>query len=383
VALDAGLRGIVRLGPSPAGPELQTEADEPTFGTESRLDRYPYPPKPEDVMRTPTVLFLALSAISTGCGDKRPETGDAQSTPTTDKAAITLPPGEHTLAVETGTLWYKVSGAGTGVPVILLHGGPGMSSFYMKPLEEMGDERKVVRYDQVGAGKSDRVTDTSMFNIDRFVRELDSLRRHLGYDKVHVVGHSWGTILGVEYYRAHPANVASLTLASPALDIPTWERNAKRMLASLPDSMQRAIREAEKSGDYSSAGYKAANDEFTARYVVRRPLLADLDSLMSSMNPAIYLYMQGPSEFTVTGTLRDYDATPFLKEITVPVLFTVGEFDEADPATVRRQAKLIRGARVAVIDSAAHLTTWDNPVQMLKVVREFLREADGAAAKTP
>jgi proline iminopeptidase len=334
-------------------------------------------------MRSSIVLSLALVAASIACGEKRAQTGEAKATPTTSKPAITLPPGEHTLAVETGTLWYKVSGAGTGTPVILLHGGPGFSSYYMKPLEDIGDERKVVRYDQVGSGKSDRLTDTATFTIDRFVRELDSLRKHLGYEKVHLVGHSWGTILAAEYYRAHPANVASLTLASPALDIHAWERNAKRLLLSLPDSMQRAVREAEKSGDFSSAGYTAANDEFTARFVTRRPLIADLDSMMSTVNPAIYGYMQGPSEYTITGTLKDYDATSLLKTIAVPVLFTVGEFDEADPATVKRQAKLVPGARVAVIDSAAHITTWDNPVQMVDVVRKFLRTADATPVKTP
>jgi proline iminopeptidase len=98
----------------------------------------------------------------------------------------------------------------------------------MKSQEAISADRPVVRYDQLGAGHSDPITDTAMFNIAHFVRELDSLRSHLGYDKVHVIGHSWGTILGLEYYRAHPEHVASLTLMSPALDIPAWERNAKR-----------------------------------------------------------------------------------------------------------------------------------------------------------
>jgi proline-specific peptidase len=111
-------------------------------------------------------------------------------------------------------------------------------------------------------------------------------------------------------------------------------------------------------------------------YVMRRPVQADWDSTVATVNEGIYGYMQGPSEFTITGTLKAYDATPFLRQITVPTLFTVGEFDEADPPTIRRQAAMVKGAEVAVIDSAAHLTTWDNPAQMVKVVRDFLRRAD-------
>ena len=113
-----------------------------------------------------------------------------------DARADALPPGEARLAVDGGRIWYRVVGSGTATPAILLHGGPGFGSFYMKSLEALSADRPVVRYDQLGGGKSDKITDTAMFNIAHFVRELDSLRSHLGYDKVHLVGHSWGTILG-------------------------------------------------------------------------------------------------------------------------------------------------------------------------------------------
>src|SRR4029450_2275971 len=121
-------------------------------------------------------------------------------------------------------------------PAILLHGGPGYSSFYMRSLEALSADRPVVRYDQLGAGKSDKISDTAMFNIAHFVRELDSLRSHLGYDKVHLVGHSWGRVLGFGEYRAHPEHVASVTLMSPALDLRAWEKNARRLVKTLADS---------------------------------------------------------------------------------------------------------------------------------------------------
>lgn len=325
-------------------------------------------------MRRRTVSRLVLAVLTAvACGERPPATTDSLGD---FAAAVALPPGEHRLAVADGSIWYKVSGSGTGAPVILLHGGPGYSSFYLKPLEALGDDRPVVRYDQLGGGKSDNLSDTAKFNIAHFVAEVDSLRAHLGYEKTHVLGHSWGTIVAVEYYKVHPERVISLTLGSSALDIPAWEKNARRLVTTLPDSMQRAIKQREAEGKFDAPDYQAAMGEFYARYVWRKPVQADLDSLMATANSDIYMYMQGPSEFTITGTLKRYDAKPFLKDIKVPTLFAVGEFDEADVPTVRRHAALVPGAKVVVIPDAAHLTTWDNPDALLKAVRDFLREVD-------
>ena len=299
--------------------------------------------------------------------------------PASDSAVVAspaLPSGEATLAVDGGNIWYKVSGSGSAIPVILLHGGPGYGSFYMKPMEALSTDRPVVRYDQLGNGKSDRLTDTTKMTIAHFVAELDALRAKLGYDKVHIVGHSWGTILGFEYYKAHPTHVASLTLMSAALNIPSWESNAKALLRKLPDSLQRAIATAEKTGKFEGPEYEAANNEFTSRYVVRHVRQADWDSTMKTAGMEQYMYFQGPSEFTIIGTLKRYDVSKELKNITVPTLFTVGEFDEANPATIRKQAATVAGAKVAVIDTAAHLTMWDNELQTVQVVRDFLKRVE-------
>ena len=273
-----------------------------------------------------TLSFVAtLTCIAAACSrDSSPPADSAAAAAST--AADTLAAGEARLAVDGGRIWYKVSGSGTATPTILLHGGPGFASFYMKSQEAISADRPVVRYDQLGAGHSDHITDTAVFNIAHFVRELDSLRSHLGYDKVHVIGHSGRTILGLEYYRAHPEHVASLTLMSPALDMSAWERNAKRLVKTLSD-------------------------------------------------------MQGPSEFTIVGTLKTYDATPFLKDVKVPVLLTVGEFDEADPPTVRKHAQMTPGAKVAVIPGAAHIVQWDAPDETNRVVRTFLQSVDSTRSK--
>jgi proline iminopeptidase len=308
-------------------------------------------------------LVMALAACS----------GERGRTPS-------VPPGEARLPVPGGSIWYKVSGAGSGTPVVLLHGGPGFSSYYLKPFEELGDERIVVRYDQLGGGKSDTTSDTTLFTIDHFVGELDSLRAHLGVAKWHVFGHSWGTILALEYYRAHPDRVTSLIFGSPVFDIPAYEHRANELVATLSDSSQRAVRGALATGRYDAPAYQGAINEFYGLYLFRHPVQADLDSSFASFNQALYVYMQGPSEFTITGTLKQYDATGFLPKIHVPTLVTVGEFDEVGPELVRRHTAQIPGARYVLLAGAAHLTPWDAREANLRVVREFLRAADSVSA---
>jgi proline iminopeptidase len=293
-------------------------------------------------------------------------------------SAPELPEGPGTLATPFGRLWYNVVGQGEGTPAIFLHGGPGFNSYYLNPMAPLGNDRPVVFYDQIGSGRSHGTVDSTAWTIPNFVRELDSLRRMLGPERVHLVGHSWGTILAVEYWRAHPDNVASLVLMSPALSIPTWLADADSLLATLPDSITRVVAEHEAAGTYDDPAYQNAVMAFYTEFLARRqPWSPDLDSAFATANMDIYNHMWGPSEFTATGILLAYDATGWIGEIDVPVLFTTGEYDEARPATVRTHASLIPGSEVAIIPDAAHLTMHDNPEETNRVVREFLNRVSG------
>ena len=302
------------------------------------------------------ILLLALSA----CGHE-----------------VELKNGPGTLETQFGTLWYNVVGEGDGTPAIILHGGPGVPGYYMKPLEALGADRPVVFYDQIGAGRSTSSTDSTAWTIPNFVAELDSLRSALGLDRVFLVGHSWGTILAAEYWHAHPEHVKGIVFMSEAVDIPAWLADADTLLMSMPDSIQRVVAQTEAAGTFDDPAYQAAVMAYYGQFLARRqPWSADLDSSLTQFNTDIYGYMWGPSEFTATGTLKDYDASSWLGQINVPVLFTTGEFDESRPPTVRRIAALIPGAEVAIIPDAGHLTMQDNPEVTNRVVEEFLRKVD-------
>src|SRR6266700_845695 len=238
---------------------------------------------------------------------------------------------EGFIAVEGGRVWYRIAGeARTGVPLLSLHGGPGYPHDYLEPLELLSDERPVIFYDQLGCGKSDRPDDKTLWRIDRFVLELAQVRAALGLDRMHLFGHSWGTMLAVDYLLSG-ASATSLTLASPALSIPRWRADAGVYLATLPPAIQEVLARHEAAG---TTEYHDATLEYYRRYLCRMdPWPEAMNRSHEASSGEVYLEMWGPTEFHATGNLRDYDRTGRLHEIVVPTLFTCGRYDEATPET--------------------------------------------------
>lgn len=287
-------------------------------------------------------------------------------------------PGDGRLPVEGGSIFYRVVGTGPGLPVILLHGGPGYTSYYLEPLGALADDRPVILYDQLGSGRSDRTADTALFHIDRYVRELDSLRRALRLEKVHLYGHSWGAMLALEYLATKPAGVVTVTLASPVITTASWAADGKVLVATLPDSIQRVIAAHEAAGTTSSPEYQQASMAFVVRYVLGMgpPFPPEVDSALAGYNPAVYETMWGPSEFTPTGNLRTFDRSATLAELDLPVLFTTGRHDEARPETVERFARTASNAEVKIFESSAHMAMLTEREAYVAAIRAFLRKHD-------
>jgi proline iminopeptidase len=289
-----------------------------------------------------------------------------------------LSPRTGMIDVPGGRVWYQIVGSGTKTPLLLLHGGPGVPSYYLKPLAALADDRPVVFYDQLGCGRSPAPADSSLWTIDRFVRELTAVRTALKLEKVHLYGTSWGTILALEYMKTHPSGVESIVFASPALDIPQWMRDADSLRHTLPDSTLHVLEAAEKNHTTDSPAYQGAMMDYYRLYIARKqPWSADLDSAFAQMGQSVYTTMDGPSEFSVTGTLRDYDGREFLKTLSVPVLYTCGQYDEALPRTVASFAAATPGAEMQIFANAAHCTAMDDSATYVAAIRAFLRKAEG------
>ena len=288
-----------------------------------------------------------------------------------------LSPRTGMIDVPGGRVWYQIVGSGKKTPLLLLHGGPGVPSYYLKPLAALADERPVVFYDQLGCGRSPAPDDSSLWTIERFVQELAAVRKALGLERVHLYGTSWGTILALEYMKTGPRGVESIVMASPALDLPQWLRDADSLKHTLPDSTLKAIEAAEKNHTTDSPAYQDAMMAYYRLYIARRqPWPADLDSAFAQMGQSVYTTMDGPSEFDATGTLRDYDGRAFLKQLSVPVLYTCGQYDEALPRTVASFAAATPGAEMQIFANAAHCTAEDDSASYVPAIRAFLARVE-------
>ena len=288
-----------------------------------------------------------------------------------------LIPGESYAAVTGGKVWYQIVGDGDKTPLLLLHGGPGFPSYYLNPMEALSKDRPVIFLDQLGCGRSDRVVDSTLMTVENFVEQLEQFRAALGLKEFYLYGHSWGTMLGVDYYLKYPDRVKALILASPALSVSKWTEDAETLITTLPDSIQSAIKINVENGTYDSPEYQQAVTVFYQNFVAKKlPWDATIDSTFANANMNIYNYMWGPSEFTATGTLKDYERGDKLSEIKVPTLFVCGEYDEARPETVQYYQSLVPNSRFTMIEDAAHITTHDNPDQNNQAIDNFLREIE-------
>ena len=295
----------------------------------------------------------------------------------TNKAAKTLTPGQGYIQGKGGRIWYNIVGSGTKTPLLLLHGGPGVPSYYLNPIAELGKDRPVIFFDQLGCGRSGRITDTTLMTVDNYVEEVKALRDSLGLKDYYLYGQSWGTMLGTDFYLAHPEGIKALILSSSALSIAKWMDDAQKQIATLPDSIQQIIKVNEANKTYDSPDYQRAMKVYYEKYVARKvPWSADVDSAFSQIGTNVYMYMEGPSEFTITGTLKTYDRTPDLGKLKLPVLYIVGDNDEANPETTRYYQSLTPGAKLAIIKNAGHLTMQDNQAEHNQVLAAFLDSCD-------
>ncbi len=288
------------------------------------------------------------------------------------------PAPEGLIDVPGGRVYYRIVGQDApGAPLLVVHGGPGLPHDYLEPLEALANARPVVFYDQLGCGRSDRPDDLSLFALPRFVDELDAVRRALGLTRLALVGQSFGALLCVEYLlRRGQDGVEGLVLSGPCLSAARFAADQRAHLAAMPQAVQDAVAAAEAVGDFDSDAYQAAVGAFYAKHVCRLdPWPACLARAIEGLGLPCYLHMWGPSEFTLTGTLAGYDATPELGNIAVPTLFTCGRFDEATPETTADFAARIPGARLAVIEDASHSHHLEQPARYLEAVEAFLTTA--------
>jgi proline-specific peptidase len=283
--------------------------------------------------------------------------------------------------VEGGRVWWYAVGSGPGAPLLCLHGGPGMTHHYITPLEDLADGRRVIFYDQLGCGKSDRPSDASLWTVDRFVQELATVRETLDLDRVHLFGSSWGGMLAMQYVLDTRAALDSLILAGSPASMPRWIRECNELRDELPAEEREILDRHEANGWTACPEYQGALVTFYRRHVCRLdPWPEGLERSFAEAGYDVYTTMNGPSEFTVTGNFKDWDVTERLDEIGAPTLVVGGEHDEARPAHMESIAASIPGARLRILEDASHLCFWEKREEFMAAVNDFLDRVESEAA---
>lgn len=276
--------------------------------------------------------------------------------------------------------WYRDVGPVEGVPLLCLHGGPGSSHHYFEPLEALAEDgRRVILYDQLGCGSSDRPDDPDLWTVELFVDEIAAVRRGLGLERIHLLGSSWGSMLGIEYALTTPAGLVSLTLNSPPTASETWKAEATRLRDELPEDVRRVLAKHEAAGTTDDPEYEAAEGEFWRRHICRVDPLPDFVRRgRAARNRAVYETLWGISEWNPNGKLRDWDVRDRLSEIDVPTLITSGRYDECTPMLAEDAQRGIPSAERVLFEDSSHTAFVEEPQRFRHVLSDFLARAEAA-----
>lgn len=259
--------------------------------------------------------------------------------------------------------------------VFCLNGGPGLPCDYLREAHSClsGRGYRVVAFDQLGTGASSRPSDPALWTISRYVEETETVRKALGLGKVHLLGHSWGGWLAIDYALAYPENLQTLILADTVADMPHLISELERLRAALGPETVAMMQKHEAQGTFDHPEYLAAITILNYRHVCRLPEWpAPVKRSLDDWNMGPYGTMQGPNEFLYTGNLKTWNRIPDLPDLPVPALIICGEHDELTPACALRMKLALPDAELKVIANASHMPFYENPADYYPVLLDFL-----------
>lgn len=276
-----------------------------------------------------------------------------------------------------GRVWYRIVGTDKKkLPLLCVHGGPGVPHEYLTPLEMLADERPVILFDQLGCGNSDCPDNPSLWNADFFRKEIQEVREALALDEFFYFGHSWGTMVGADYLL-HDADerVRAAVLSSPVMKSKILNDDCDELVNLLPSEDIQAIAKAKETENYHTAPFEKALDEFYHRHICRlNPWPDYVIEANRKTGFSVYEQMWGNCEFVCTGNLRPFDVTDEMDRFQMPILFTCGEFDECPPTTVSKYHMAVKNSKFAVIKGGSHFHFIENPQEFKEIVSGFLAQ---------
>jgi proline iminopeptidase len=329
-------------------------------------------------------------------------------------------------------IWYRVARSSTPdsrSPIVLLHGGPGLGSDYLEPLEKLAEQgRTVIRFDQLGSGRSDRPRDLSLWGIEGCIRQIESIRNELGLDRIHLLGHSWGGMVVLKYLLTGPSVVRSACLCSSVVSVQMWADEAHRLRRKMPKYISEALdrcasscppAESPELGAKPEPSWNQKQINRLARLLrlgylfISRPCAARIASRMSNCprlislailplsiqfslrhdcrlqpmpfaifkmqagsNSEIHDALIGPTEFYPTGILKDWDIRPHLCRIHCPTLILSGKYDQATPVQMEILRDGIAGSKQKILEKSSHCGMLEEPDDYRKAILDFVNEVE-------
>jgi proline-specific peptidase len=292
------------------------------------------------------------------------------------------------LLPELGGTWCRIVGdRDDRPPVLLLHGGPGYNSEYLRPFEALAATgRRVIRYDQIGGGRSPAADECfarpGVFSVDLFRRELVALREALGLREVHLIGQSWGCMLAVEHVLSGASGVRSMVLESGLASMEEWDRETLRLRSELPADVLAVLDAEQAAGRTDSEAFKTAYAVWERRHVLRMddpPEWEVLSLELFESDHRVYDIMTGGAEFPTGGATTEiaaWDVRPRLAEVTVPALLLSGRYDEATPAVMRTLHDGIAGSEWRVLEESSHSCHSEEETRTMVLVADFLARVE-------
>lgn len=340
------------------------------------------PMKHLQVFLFPSVFFLLSLAA---CTSKQKKCADDASSYFTNPEPGLQVGGIKLIPIVTpkGTfhVWTKRIGNNPQVKLLLLNGGPGCTHEYFECFESFLPKEGIefIYYDQLACGNSDNPKDTSLFDLNRYVNEVEQLRKALQLDKsnFYLLGHSWGGIVAMQYALVHQEQLKGLIISNMMASCPEYGRYADEVLAKQMDpQVLSTIREMEKNGHTTDPKFmQLLKPHFYLKHICRLPDYPEpVKRSFDKMNMDLYVTMQGPSEFGISGKLTRWDISRELKNIRVPTLVIGGTYDTMDPKYMEWMSKQIPGAEFLLCKNGSHMSMWDDQEAYFKGLVEFLKK---------
>ncbi len=339
-------------------------------------------------------LILALSAFAFfSCNDQNKTS--ATSTMNDDLYKEVQTGGVKMVSIQTPkgkfNVWTKTVGNNPKIKLLLLNGGPGATHEYFECFESFLPQEGIefIYYDQLGCGNSDNPKDTAMWDLSRYVEEVEQVRQALGLNKdnFYLLGHSWGGLLAMQYAIKYQDNIKGLIISNMVSSIPDYAKYAKDVLAKQMDpKVLDTIRMIEKKGDFENPKYmELLMPNFYVKHICRIPLEQwpePINRSFAKMNQSLYVTMQGPSEFGVAGKLINWDVKAELPKIKIPTLTVGGQFDTMDPEHMKWISTQVQQGRFLYCPTGSHMSMYDDQKDYFPGLIKFIKDVDGGNFKT-